>query len=131
MIAGVKSQSFPIERGVKQGDPISALLFIAVMEAILQRLKTKRHALNRQRKNQYIGLVVDDAEDPLANLRFADDVLLVASCKADIKKMIVDLKEEANVFGLTLHAGKTMVLTNIIGKGPASIHCDGQAVKVL
>eukprot|EP00973_Karenia_brevis_P048701 6757970-Karenia_brevis.AAC.1 len=29
VMAGVESRAFPLERGVKQGDPISALLFIA------------------------------------------------------------------------------------------------------
>ena len=34
--AVTRSKSFQITRGVKQGDPISALLFIAVMQAVRQ-----------------------------------------------------------------------------------------------
>ena len=38
---GAESRVFPLERGVKQGDPISPLLFIAVMEMIFRRLMRK------------------------------------------------------------------------------------------
>ena len=56
--------------------------------------------------------MIDNPEDPLTNLRFADDVLLIARNKSDVGKMTKDLKVEARVFGLSLHAGKTKVLTN-------------------
>ena len=48
--ASCESCEFPIERGVKQGDPISALLFICVMEAIFRNLERRWHALNAKRK---------------------------------------------------------------------------------
>ena len=131
VLAGAKSRSFHVGRGVKQGDPISALLFIAVMEAIFRKLKTKWHSLNKRRENKYFGIVVDDPEDPLTNLRFADDVMMIAGSRSDIGKMIKDLKAEAKHFGLTLHAGKTKVLTNSVVKKHFSIDCDGQAVEVL
>ena len=35
VIAGCRSREFSLQRDVKQGDPISALLFIAVMEAVV------------------------------------------------------------------------------------------------
>ena len=108
MAAGETSRSFPIERGVKQGVRISALLFIAVMGTIFHKLKAKWHASNRRRKGQNVGLVIDDIADPLANLRFADDGLFVASCKADIKMIIVDLKGEAKIFGLTYIRARQM-----------------------
>ena len=82
--AGCKSRSFKLERGVKQGDPISALLFIVVMEAIFRKLKSRWRSLNVKRKSHYHGVVVDDPDDPLTNLRFADDVLLFSTCRADI-----------------------------------------------
>lgn len=77
--AGTQSRSFVIERGVKQGDPISTLLFIAVMEAIFSNLENKRQQLNTRRTGAYYGLIIDDPKDPLTNLRFADDVLLLAA----------------------------------------------------
>ena len=82
---------FALERGVTQGDPISALLFICGMEAMFRTL-LRWSRLKRRKKRRYYGLVVDDPQDPLTNLRFADDVLLVASSSTDIAKMVADLK---------------------------------------
>ena len=92
---------------MKQGDPISALLFIAVMEACFGSLKRKWHDANKRRNGQYFGVVIDSSEDPLTNLRFADDVLLFANTRQDIAKMITHLKDEAAKYGLKLHLGKT------------------------
>ena len=59
VIAGAKSRDFSVWRGVKQGDPISALLFIAVMEAIFRNLKKKLHKANLRRRGGYFGMVID------------------------------------------------------------------------
>ena len=89
---GVESRQFNVERGVKQGDPISGLLFLAVMQACSRELKTKWNNLNRRRLGQYFGVVVDDPEDPLTSLLFADDVLFFSQSRADIKKMVEHLQ---------------------------------------
>ena len=98
---------------MKQGDPISALLFIAVMEACFRSLKKRWHGLNQRRTGQYYGFVIDSQTDPLTNLRFADDVLLLAQSKSDVVKMLRDLQQEASKYGLVVHLGKTKVLTNM------------------
>ena len=54
-----------------------------------------------------------------------------AGSRSDITKMIKDLKAEARYYGLTLHVGKTNVMTNCLVNRPASLDCDGQTVKVL
>ena len=128
--AGVESRPFSLERGVKQGDPISSFLFIAVMEVVFRRLKTRWRLLNKRRSGQYIGMVIDDRDDPLTNLRFADDVLLVACSRMDVSKMIIDLGREAGKFGLKLHMGKTKVLTTCSVNRPSSISCCSQLVSV-
>ena len=76
--AGAASRRFPLLRGVKQGDPVSALLFIAVMEQCFRSLKKRWTSANRRKSGQYFGIVIDDPESPLSNLRFADDILLFA-----------------------------------------------------
>ena len=70
-------------------------MFIAVMEVIFRKLKTRWNSLNARRSGAYYGVVVDSLTDPLSNLRFADDVLLFASGPADVAKMICDLRTEA------------------------------------
>ena len=51
--AGAASRRFPLLRGVKQGDPVSALLFIAVMEQCFRSLKKRWKSPNRRRSGQY------------------------------------------------------------------------------
>ena len=128
--AGEESRTFTLGRGVKQGDPISALLFIAVMEACFKTLKAKWNTADKRRVGHYLGIVVDDPADPLTNLRFADDVLLLAHSRRDITRMISDLAIEAEKYGLKLHMGKTNILT-MATDVPRQALINGEAVKIL
>ena len=128
--AGLESRAFSLGRGVKQGDPISPLLFLAVMEVIFRRLKARWNKLNTKRSGAYYGIVIDSQTDPLSNLRFADDVLLFASSPTDIGKMIGDLSKEAAKFGLKIHMGKTVVLSNRLAGRPQAVKCGSAEVKV-
>ena len=83
--AGVRSRGFDIRRGVKQGDPISAILFIAVMQDLLGGLQQRRDSASRKRNVFQFGVPVGGSRN-LTDLRFADDIVLVAQCKADIQK---------------------------------------------
>ena len=105
------SRQFDIQRGVKQGDPVSALLFVLVIDQCMRNLQNTWRTANSRRSGLPFGLHVD-AGDTLTNLRFADDVLLFASSRADIQKMLTHFKKEASKYGLKMHAGKTKVLTN-------------------
>ena len=101
------------------------------MESIFRNLKLKWNSLNMQRKSHYFDMVIDNPNDPLTNLRFADDVLLFGGSRSDIAKMITDLKVEATKYGLVLHTGKTKVLTNTPRRRPSVLDCGGQSVEVL
>ena len=135
----VESRSFPIARGVKQGDPTSALLFIAVLDTIMGTLKKRWLYLNQRRKGVGYGIVVDDPSDPLTNLRFADDLLLVAQSRADAVKMLDALRVEAKKYGLNVHMGKTKLLTNCeerlrcvrVGGDDINILAEGESEKYL
>jgi hypothetical protein len=93
--AGVRSREFPIKRGVKQGDPISALLFIAVMQDLLGSLQVKWEALNSRRKGHRFGIPVRSDAD-LTNLRFADDVILAAQSREDITQILSQLAQTSS-----------------------------------
>ena len=107
-----RSSSFQIHRGVKQGDPISAILFNAVVEMFMTKTKA------RWARQKY-GMKVDSfsADDYLTNLRYADDILIVARSLPQIKQMLADIETEAGRVGLRLHPGKTKILHNGIGYG--------------
>ena len=131
VFSGADSEPFDIGRGVKQGDPLSPLLFLCIIEIIFRRLKLRWKKLNSRRSGLFYGVVVDDPENPLFCLQFADDVLLLASNRGDIGKMILDLQREALRFGLELHTGKTVVLTNTFDNRPSQIRCGAQTIRVL
>ena len=71
--------------------------------------KTRWTAANRRRKGAKIG--IEMGAEYLMNLRFADDVVLVAQNKSDIKKMLNDFSACAKPYGLNINFAKTKVLT--------------------
>ena len=76
-------------------------------------------------------MVVDTPEDPLTNLRFADDFVLVAVNKSGVSKMLADLKKEAAKYGLVAHMGKTKILTSASLNLPACINIEGADVDIV
>ena len=87
--------------------------------------------MNKRRTGQYYGMVIDKPEDPLLNLRFADDVLLVAQTKADVTKMIRDLRDEAQKYGLHINMDKTKVLTTSSDNHSKAVALDGAEIEIL
>ena len=123
------SKRFAIERGVKQGDPLSSLLFNALLEDIFHKLK-----LQWSCRSYGIQLGHTHASR-LTNLRFADDVLLFAPTLPQLTTMLTDLRDLAKTYGLELHPDKTYILSNLSrrrGRQAASkVDIGGQSVAVL
>ena len=129
--AGKDSREFGIYRGVKQGDPISAILFIAIMQDLLGGLELSWERANARRKGRHLGLPVGGLRH-LTNLRFADDVIPTAQSREDIQKMLRQFAVAAVKYGLKIHQGKTKILTwDVLALGAAPIVVDGIAIKVL
>lgn len=101
------------------------------MEACFRSLKAKLNLLNQRRQGHYFGIVVEDPEDPLTNLRFADDVLLFAHSAKDVAKMIAHMQEEAAKYGLVLNMEKTKVLTTSSSRPGSEISIGAGKVKIL
>ena len=60
-----------------------------------------------------MGIYLSDHDhDCLTNLRFADDVLLFATSKDQLQKVLYEFKESTEKVGLRIHPGKTKVLSN-------------------
>ena len=98
------SKHFRIERGVRQGDPISPILFNATLEDMMRKLVSK---WSNQRGH---GIQVQGRK--LTNLRFADDLLLFATSFKAARAMLGDLMETAEKYGLEVHESKTKLLWN-------------------
>ncbi|KAJ8735284.1 hypothetical protein PYW07_006904 [Mythimna separata] len=95
----VTGEEFPIERGVRQGDPISPKLFSAALEMIFKNLDWNKNGLNINGEN-------------LNHLRFADDLILFSECPKILEQMLQELSEESIKAGLTMNTTKTKIMTN-------------------
>ncbi len=88
-----------IEKGVKQGDPLSPKIFTCLLEDVFRKLKWENEGLqiNGRRLN---------------NLKFADDIIVLATSQQKLPKMLDELNKESRKVGLHLNLSKTKVMTN-------------------
>ena len=97
-----ESEIFDIQKGSKQGDPMSSLLFNTVLQYAL------KNVIQRWQKKKGMGIYFSDQErDCLTNLRFADDVMLFATSKGQIRNMMCEFKDATEKVGLRIHPDKT------------------------
>ena len=102
-----ESNIFDIQKGSKQGDPLSSLLFNTVLQYSL------KDEIQRWQKKKGMGIYLSDHDhDCLTNLRFADDVMLFATSKEQIRKMMCEFKKATEKVGLRIHPDKTKILSN-------------------
>ena len=102
-----ESEIFDIQKGSKQGDPMSSLLFNTVLQYAL------KNVIQRWQKKKGMGIYFSDQErDCLTNLRFADDVMLFATSKEQIRSMMCEFKDATEKVGLRIHPDKTKILSN-------------------
>ncbi|KAH7706674.1 hypothetical protein AAVH_26088 [Aphelenchoides avenae] len=92
-----KPIKIPIRRGVRQGDTISPKLFTAALEMIFRELRWD------ERRNA--GINIDGRR--LTHLRFADDIVLVGSSRADVQQRLEELNEQSKAVGLRINKDKT------------------------
>ena len=100
-----ESNMFEIRKGTKQGDPLSSSLFNMVLQNSL------KDDIQRWQKKKGMGIYLSDNDhDCLTNLRFADDVLLFASSKEQLQRMLCEFKRSTEKVGLRIHPEKTRIL---------------------
>jgi len=114
------STPFNIERGVKQGDVISPMLFSAGLELALSRWKAT-----------LAGRGLDIGQERLSNIRYADDLLIYASSNDDLCFMVDSLCIELRRIGLSLNASKTRIFTTTPVACPFFIELDSEMVQVV
>ncbi|KAL9676049.1 hypothetical protein QQ045_004262 [Rhodiola kirilowii] len=103
LVNGLPTKEFPIERGLRQGDPLSPFLFLLAAEG-LSRI------LNKAAEDDVLsGVEWVKNGDRMTHLQFADDTVLF--CSAELKevqflKMILHSFEGCS--GLKINFGKSM-----------------------
>ena len=85
MVNGWVSNQFPLSRGIRQGCPVSALLFIIAAEILAERIRTQ---------NQIKGIAFNEEEgSEVKVLQYADDTTLVLRNKKSMEMAWKELGE--------------------------------------
>ncbi|KAL0849608.1 hypothetical protein ABMA28_013867 [Loxostege sticticalis] len=106
-------ETFPIEKGVRQGDPLSPKLFTAVLEQLFRKLDWG-----------HLGLNINGTR--LSHLRFADDLVILEEDPLTLESMIQTLVDRSREVGLEMNTSKTKMMTNSI---PIDITINGQKLE--
>jgi len=93
-----KTDPIPIRAGVKQGDPISPILFNVALEYLI-----------RNHKRSFKGAEV--YEHPLSVLAFADDMAIVAPDSSSLDEQLARLSENARALNLVFKPKKCASLS--------------------
>ena len=111
------TRSIDILRGVKQGDVLSALLFCIAIGIITFK------AL----QNNSFGIPIGGKS--WSDLSYADDLAVIAKSKAELIKMLENLKKESVDFGLSINFTNTKIMP--IGRNSAIVMiCDLKSLNV-
>ena len=99
------STPIPCQRGVKQGCPLSPILFDLVIEVVIRAMERVPRA----------GYQV--AHSTIKTLTYADDLCVFASSPTIIQQMLTEAQEAATWAGLTFNPRKCAALTIVRGSG--------------
>ena len=98
---GWLSKEISLKRGIRQGCPISALLFIIATDILAENLKQQLRGISITLNNKYKEIKLS---------QYADDTVLFLKNEAEVFKAIHILKEFQLVAGLKLNVAKTEAL---------------------
>ena len=90
--------------------------------------KTFRFGKRKKGMGIYLS---DNDHDCLTNMRFADDVLLFASSKEQLREMLCEFKQSTEKVGLRILPGKTKILSNQSSNIRKEIEIDYIKVEIL
>ena len=92
---------FKIGKGVHQGCILSPCLFNSYAEYIMR---------NARVDETQAGIMMDGRN--ISNLRYADDITLMAESEEEINSLLMKVKEESEKAGLKLNIQKTKVMAS-------------------
>ena len=95
-----RSQPITVLRGVRQGDPLSTILFALVVDRVLKRLPSE------------VGYTI--RETKINGLAYADDIVLYASTTEGMRRLLKIAEREAAKFGLEFNPNKCVAMSILI-----------------
>lgn len=91
------SGTFTVKEGLRQGDPLSSLLFSCALEIVIRRANLYRSGLLYHKRHQCLA--------------FADDLAILTRNKKELQECIIRLEEAAQKMGLQINEDKTKMMT--------------------
>ena len=104
IVNGVLTESFDIQRGVKQGDPLSPILFSFAIELL-------GRAANDPKLNSEMATI---NELKMTHLMYADDSILISKSDTGAKIWLEKLKHLDKATGLNINVDKTFTINTEI-----------------
>lgn len=95
------SRFFDMERGVRQGCPLSPLLFICTVELLARNIRNDK---------KIKGIKISQNSRPAKIRQFADDTTLFLRDQMDFREVLSKIKQFAVFSGLELNKNKSMVM---------------------
>lgn len=104
LLNGVPGKTFHCKRGVRQGDPLSPLLFVLAAD-LLQSI------INKAKSNGLLNLPLPRAGSDFLVIQYADDTLLVMeACPRQLSVLKALLNAFADSTGLKVNYSKSMMV---------------------
>lgn len=111
-------------KGIKQGCPISPILFNYIMQDVIRNVAEKIPEMKLMNLNCL--------KIPLL-LAFADDIIIIAKSKEELEKLLKELVEQLSIVGLELNYDKCQLLLRFPNNKtpkPQDIKLNGRQYKV-
>ncbi|GKF04885.1 reverse transcriptase domain, reverse transcriptase zinc-binding domain protein [Tanacetum coccineum] len=122
LVNGSPTLEFKMERGVKQGDPLSPFLFLVAAEGLNVTLK------DAVRTGLYKGVKIGTSDIPIFHLQYADDTLIFGEWKESNARNLMRIMEcvkqasslkinsnKTKLYGIGVHNEEVEGLANRIG----------------
>ena len=98
MVNGFSKGYFKSSRGIRQGDPLSPMLFVLVVEALNEKAR---------RTGLFTGFAIDDSGLEVTHLQFADNSIIFCNASLDeVNNLKLILKWFELLSGLRIKYGK-------------------------